>query len=80
MKTLVYSTIKHQVEERKLSDYWLANNNNNSFLFIPSVHPQKLEEAGQDVVVSSTRMDPEDIVNELLNSTDLRPTGQDQGT
>ena len=27
MKTPVNSSIEHQVEERELSDYWLANNN-----------------------------------------------------
>ena len=30
MKTPVNSSIEHQVEERELSDYWLANNNNMS--------------------------------------------------
>ena len=27
LKTPVNSSIEHQVEERELSDYWLANNN-----------------------------------------------------
>jgi len=32
LKTPVYSSIEHQVEERELSDYWLANNDNNKMM------------------------------------------------
>ena len=44
LKTPVYSSIEHQVEERELSDYWLANNNNNNCqdLFIGSDQKQMI--------------------------------------